>query len=70
MEYNYNYTQYYNYVTHNYTNHCKTPFFIIEKVFVTETLDENFSSKYFSHLKFFFTEEFQNKILTKIFHKI
>ena len=32
-------------------------------MFVTETLDENFS-----HFKFFFTEEFQNEILTKIFH--
>ena len=35
---------------------------------VTETLDENFSFENFSHLQFFFAEEFQNEILTKIFH--
>ena len=46
----------------------KSPFFSSLKNFVTETLDESFSSKNFSHLKFFFTVEFQNKILKKIFH--
>ena len=29
--------------------------------FVTETLDENFSSENFSHLKYFFTEEQKTK---------
>ena len=50
-----------------YTQYRKLPFFVIEKFFVTETLDEKFSSETFSHLKFFFMEEFQNEILMKIF---
>ena len=45
----------------------KSPFLSL-KIFVTETLDENFSSENFLHLKFFFTEKFQKEILAKIFH--
>ena len=36
--------------------------------FVIETLDENFSSENFSHLKFFLNGRTKNEILTKIFH--
>ena len=43
------------------TVYRKSPFFRHGKIFVTETLDENFSSENFSHLKYFFTEEQKTK---------
>ena len=51
--------------------YCESLFFVIEKFSSLRLLiDENFfTSENFSHLKFFFTEEFQNPILTKMFHK-